>query len=130
MSVNFSGYPLDNCENLWSEDVVIPSGGNVAPAVMTQGHALVGILMPAAWTAAVLGFEASIDNITYATVEDAFGVYVQSAAAASIFIALPAPSAVYAPFLKLKSVDATNVAVNQAADRTLRLIFRRYLGGA
>ncbi len=121
---------FDNCENLWGMSVTITAATGLAEAVSTQGQALVGILMPAAWTAAKLGFDASLDNITYRTAYDNNGGYEQSTAEASAFICFPISDAIFAPFIRLKSVDASNVAVAQGADRTLILVFRRYLGGS
>jgi hypothetical protein len=121
---------VDNCENLYREDVIIPSGSNVAPVFLTEGRALVGVEMPGTWTAAKLGFEVSIDGATFRTVYDNAGNLLQATVAASEYIAFPLDSAIFGPFLKVKSVDATNVAVNQAADRTLKLVFRRLFGGA
>lgn len=122
---------IRNCENLYCEKVTIPAGAAEAPPFSTEGRALVGIQMPAAWTAAKIGFEASVDAKTFQTAKDNTGALVESAAAASVFIPFPQDSAIFAPYLKVKSTApaGTGVAENQAADRVLVLIFRRLFGG-
>lgn len=130
-----SSYVLDqNPENLWAETVTIKNGTSVADAVYTQGHALVGIQMPTGWDAANLGFDVSVDNNTYQVAKDASGNFEQSIAAASTFICIPLSDAIFAPYLKVKSVvtatPTVNTAQNQSADRVIILLFRRYLGGS
>lgn len=121
--------PVENTENLFREDVVIANGGNVAPAIATEGRALIGVQMPAGWDAAKLGFEVSLDGSTFRTVYDNAGALLQATAAAAEYIAFPLDSAVFGPWLKIKSVSAANAAVNQTANRTLTLLFRRLFGG-
>lgn len=116
-------------ENLWAEQITIQAGGSVAEAVFTQGHALVGILMPAAWTAALLGYEVSVDNVTYRTAWDNGSNLSQTKVQAGSYISIPMSDTVFAPYIRVKSVDGTNTAVNQVAAATLILLFRRYLGG-
>lgn len=63
------GYIMSDVENLWAEVVTIPAGG-LAAVVNTSGRAIVGIIMPAAWTAANIGYDVSIDNVTFNTAYD------------------------------------------------------------
>ena len=121
---------FDNCENLWGMSVTIAAATGLAEAVNTQGHALVGILMPAAWTAAKLGYDVSLDGVTYRTAYDNGGNLEQTTVELSAYIAIPQSDTVFAPMIRVKSVDASNVAVAQSADRALTLVFRRYLGGS
>ncbi len=86
--------------------------------------------MPAAWTTAKIGVDVSVDGVNWVTAYDNAGNYEQTAAQASAFICIPLADAIFAPFLRLKSVDASNVAVNQTAARTLTVITKRYLGGS
>lgn len=122
--------PFDNCDNLFHEDVTIAASGGVGTAFFTQGAAIVGILMPSAWTAAKIGYDVSVDGINWVTAYDGGGGYEQTTAEASAFICIPLSDAIFAPFIRLKSVDASNVAVNQGAARTLTLVTKRYLGGS
>lgn len=123
--------PVQNCDNLYSAQVTIPAGGSEAPPISTEGRALVGIQMPGVWTAAKIGIEASVDGATFQTAKDNAGALLEASAAASIFIAFPLDSAVFAPFVKVKSTApaGTGVAEVQAAARTLTLVFRRLFGG-
>jgi hypothetical protein len=123
--------PVENCENLYREDVVIPAGGSEAPPILTEGRAIVAIEMPGTWTAAKVGFEVSVDGATFCTAYDNAGGLLEASAAASRHIAFPLDSALYGPFLKVKSTApaGTGVAEVQAADRTLKLLFRRLFGG-
>lgn len=121
---------FDACENLWGMTVTVTAATGLAEAVNTQGQALVGILMPAAWTAAKMGYDVSLDGVTFRTAYDNGGNFEQSTVQASAFISIPQSDTVFAPYIRCKSVDATNVAVAQGADRALTLVFRRYLGGS
>jgi len=122
--------PLD-AENLFAETVTIPAGASKADAVWTQGRALVGIIMPAGWDAAQVGFEIGVAATgTFVTAVDNTGNYEQAKGAASVAITFPTTDALFGPYLIAKSVDASNAAVNQSAARTLTLILRRLLGGS
>ncbi len=120
-----------NCENLQGQQSKILSGANVGEAFDTQGLAVVGVLMPAAWDAANLGYDVSLDNVTWVSAYDAAGGLEQTVVEASAFVCIPIADAIFAPFIRPKSVVAgTNTATNQTADRTLKFILRRYLGGS
>ncbi len=90
------------------------------------GHALVGIIMPAAWTAAALTFQASnASGGTYANVYDDSAVEVTVQAAASRAIAVDMAALKLAPwrYIKIRSgTSATPVA--QEAERTLTLVLK------
>lgn len=92
-----------------------------------SGLTIVGLITPAAWTAAVLTFSVSLDGITYYPLYNSSGVEVQLASSvltvASAWIGLDPSDFVGIPHVKLRS--GTNAAtVNQAADRTVLLIGR------
>lgn len=122
--------PFDDCDNLFHDDVTIPAANNLATAFFTGGKAIVGIVMPAAWTAAKIGYDVSIDGINWVTAYDGGGNYEQTTAEASAFICIPLADAIFAPFVRIKSVSAVNVAVNQVLAATLTLVTKRYLGGS
>ncbi len=122
-----AGYPGP----LRAISVTIPSGAAVSEMFATQGYAIVGLLMPAAWTAAALQFYGCLsgnqaDLVPY---KDATtGVYMQTLVAAADLIAFPNPDAIFCPFLQLKSVTAGGVnAVNQNADRQIIVLLRPFL---
>jgi hypothetical protein len=93
---------------------------------------LVGIVSPAAWTAAALTFQASHDGVTFANLYDSDGAEITIAsgsipAAASRFIAFTSDLIAKLAgirHLKLRSGVAA-LAVQQAATRTLQLALRK-----
>ncbi len=118
------GFPT----NMVVQQVTIKSGASKSEQVATQGMALVGVQMPATWTAADLGCEASWDNNVFFAAYDGGGNAMTAVATANKFITFPFTNAVFAPFIKLTSVATGGGSVtpaNQGADRTLYLIFRR-----
>lgn len=102
--------------------VTIPSGTAVAPKVNFGGRRLQGIMLPAAWTAADLTFQSSIDDSTYVNLYDEAGVEVNVKAAASRAVRF---SNIWLwagiKFLIVRS-GTSAVPVNQAANRDIGLI--------
>lgn len=94
-----------------------PGGGSA-------GCALVGLQMPAAWTAAGLTLQGSMDGVNFANVYDQSGTEVTLTVAASRFIQLnPAD---FAGFRKLKLRSGTSGApVNQGQNSIIKVAFRR-----
>ncbi len=90
-----------------------------------RGQTLVGLQMPAAWTAAAITFQAC-DTIggTYQDVKTAAGTEVTVTAAAGDWIALD--PAIYGSlgYVKVRS-GATGAPVAQGAARTIALITRK-----
>lgn len=76
------------------------------------------IQMPAAWTAANLTFQASIDGVTFADLYDDAGVEVLLTATASHVIIMPPSKFIGLRWLKVRSGTA-GVAVAQGAERVL-----------
>ena len=85
--------------------------------------------MPAAWTAANIGYDVSIDNVTFNTAYDNGNNLNQSEVQASSYISIPLTNAIFAPFVRLTSVDSSNTPVDQVAAATIILLLKRYLGG-
>src|SRR5262245_61135060 len=83
-------------------DVTIPNGQSLSPAIDLARLTLVGILMPAAWTAAAITFQASPDGVVFGALFDKTGeVSVASAsAAAGQFVQLDWNAFVALRFLK------------------------------
>jgi len=111
----------------------IASGASISDAVDMSAYAinkdnyrLFGIVMPAAWTAANLTFQASFDGgTTWNDVMDATGTEYTVTAGTSRYIPVdPTPFAAI-PMLKIRSGTAA-APVNQAADRALTFILRSY----
>ena len=126
-----SSFPItETAENCWAEVVTIAAGTSKSDAICTQGHQLVGIQMPAAWTAASIGFDCSIDSLVFQTTLDNNATLVQEKVAASQFIVVPLAHWIISPYIKLKSVvAASDTPTNQVAAATLTLLFRRVQGG-
>ncbi len=104
-----------------TQSAVIASAGSLTPAYNLKGRILMGIYMPALWTAAGLTFLASYDGVTYYDVYDTTGEVSITAAAAAIYIALDATKFFGVNFIKVRSGTA-GVPVAQAAERTMILM--------
>lgn len=99
----------------------IAASGSVSDDVNMGGRVLVGIEMPAAWTAASITFQASFDGTNFFDVYDNLGVEVGATAVASRFIAMN-PTALYGiKYIRVRS-GTTASPVNQAAERVINLI--------
>lgn len=103
--------------------VTIANGASLSGAVSLAGLLLVGIVMPASWTAADLTFQASRDGSTYNNVYDEGGLEVTVDAAVSRHIVIDPARFAGCEYLKVRS-GTSGVAVNQAAARSLVLIVR------
>jgi hypothetical protein len=107
--------------------VTIASGASLSGAVDLEGYTLVGILMPAAWTAAALTFAvASTLAGTYADAYTDAGVEVSATVAASRYVGLRSDLAMAlaaARFLKVRS-GTTGTPVNQGDARILTLVLK------
>jgi hypothetical protein len=105
---------------------IIPNGTALSPAFTLNGEDLIGILMPAAWTAANITFQTSPDAVTWANVFDQGGVeVVLTSPAATNYIYLT--PLVANGFLYIRLRSGTNaLAVNQGADRIMTVYSRSY----
>lgn len=101
-------------------DATILSGESLSAAVNLAGHVLCGVYMPAAWTAAGLSFQASIDGETFVDIYSA-GAELTAAAGASQYVALDSMLFLGVRSIKVRSGTA-GVPVNQGADRALILV--------
>ncbi len=104
-----------------SATVTIASGQSLSPAVNLGGRKLCGIAMPAAWTAAGLTLQGSVDGTTYLDVYIAAGTAYTITAAASQMIVLDPNLLRAMSYLKVRSGTA-GAPVNQGADRALTLL--------
>ncbi|MCC7260703.1 MAG: hypothetical protein IT567_06690 [Alphaproteobacteria bacterium] len=104
--------------NLVYHNVTIASGGTTSSAIDLYGTTLVGIFMPASWTAANLTLKASSDNSTFEDVYDSAGTQKTLTVAASRYVMLD-PSH-YAGIRHLKLVSSAT----QGADRVITLAVR------
>jgi hypothetical protein len=99
---------------------------SLSAAVFIGGEfSLVGILYPAAWTAAGLSFQVSFDGVTYHVLRDDAGTEITKGVTAGQFRYLDPTEFMSAIYLKLQS-GTSGTPVNQLAARTLTLYTRRY----
>ena len=101
----------------------IALSGNLSAAVrLPNGHGLVGLLMPAAWTAADITVQVSLDNATFYNLytPDAGEVTILVSAAATAIYLLPAEW-ILANYIKVRSGTAAS-PVAQAAARSITLV--------
>lgn len=101
--------------------VTIDSGTSITAAINLGGRIPVGIIMPAAWTAANITFQASADGSSFADIYDASGEYALTNAAADRYLDLDS-NVFFGPLhLKVRS-GTTGTPVNQGAERVLTLL--------
>lgn len=102
----------------------IASGGSLSAEVDLTGWSLVGIVMPAAWDAAALTFQAAPRaGGTPANLYDATGDEKEVAAAASRFVALDPAEWIGVGAVRVRS-GTSGTPVNQSAARSLTLVVR------
>jgi len=102
-------------------NVTITNGTSLSPQVDLGNKVLVGIAMPAAWTAADLTFQVSVDGgTTWLNLQNA-SAEVDYKAAASQFVGVDPTFLRGFPSIKVRSGTATT-PVAQGADRVLTLV--------
>lgn len=114
--------------NLFSLQVTIANGASLSDIGVLNGVNLAAILMPAAWTAAGLSFQGSLDGTTFGNVFDSIGAEVtipSAAATASQMILIPAGAFDGLQAIKIRS-GTSGAAVNQGQASILTLQCRRY----
>ena len=114
-----------SADSLVVTTVTIANGGSVSGAAPAASLHLVGIQMPAAWTAAALTFQGSADGVTFNDAYDNNGAEINVQAAASRYIAIPPTLLARVPALYVRS-GTTGTPVAQGGARVLTLIFARY----
>lgn len=101
--------------------LTIANGATLSGNLDAAGMHIVGIAMPAAWTAASLGFDVSFDDAgTWLQVRDSNGLLIALTVNASEYIALP-PALL--PTIGLMRLRAS---VAQGAARSIRVVHRVY----
>ncbi len=113
MAAFTSGTPI-------TQTALIANGASLSSVVELGAGKLVAIQMPAAWTAAALTFQASIDGTNYFNVYDN-GTERNYTVDASRMLVLQLSDWVGIKYLKIRSGTA-GTPVNQGADRTLTLL--------
>lgn len=108
--------------------VTIASGTSLSPAVIIGGEfSIIGIEYPAAWDAADVTFQISLDEgTTWKELLDDSGTAIQKTVTAAQYRELDSAEFKSAVQIKVRSGTAS-VAVNQTADRLIKLFSRRYI---
>lgn len=110
-----------------TQDAAIANGASLSGAIELAEGQLVGLLMPAAWTAAAVSFDVSYDGAAYAPLYDQNGEVKVSSTYVSAterrFFALDPVSFLGAKFVKVRS-GLNGAAVAQGAGRTVTLLIR------
>lgn len=102
----------------------IAAGSAVSAPVSVGSFRLFGLVMPAAWTAAVITFLVSFDGgATWSNMYDKNGAEISVAAGVSRYIALDPAEFAAVPMIKLRSGTAA-APVNQVAAASISLILR------
>jgi hypothetical protein len=105
----------------------IPAGSAVSNAVYPGAGAIIGIQMPAAWTAGALSFQGSFDGVTFAELTDTTGALLAIATpAAGEFIEL----AIKGPLWVIIRSGTAASPVNQVAAAIIQVVVDKSLPGA
>lgn len=99
----------------------IANGESLSSPIDLGGKRLTHIAIPAAWTAANLTFQVSVDGRTFGDLYDAVGTeYTATVGGASRTVLIPFADFIGAQFIKIRS-GTTGSAVAQGAARELGL---------
>jgi len=111
--------------NLYTAFLTIPINDSVSPALDVSDAPLVGIIMPAAWTAAALNLEVSADGTRWCKPYDAYGSAVASLATPVVDGAYAVDFSALLPWRWVRLRSGTSGSpVNQAAARTITMLQR------
>lgn len=99
----------------------IANGASLSASIDLESQSLVGIHMPATWTAANLTFQVSEDGTTFDNLYDVNGVEKTINAAASRYIYVSPAEWVGVRFIKVRS-GTSAAAVNQGAAANIQLV--------
>src|ERR1700732_2123714 len=106
--------------------VTILNGQSLSNAVQVGAAQLAAVEMPAAWDAAGMTFQASVDGINFFNLKDDTGAEISLVVAAATHVGLGEGSTAKteqfrgAPYLKVRSGTGAS-PVNQTADRIITL---------
>jgi len=105
----------------------IALNGNLSAAVYIGGEfSLIGVLYPAAWTAAGMSFQVSFDGVTYHVLRDDSGTEITKTVNAGEYRELDSSEFKSAIYLKIQS-GTSGAPVAQLAARSIRFYARRYI---
>lgn len=103
----------------------ILNGAALSSEINLVGATLCGLIMPAAWDAASIGFKAaSASGGTFVPLYNASGILVSVTVSTSRFVILNAADFAAMQFFKLWSQNGAGTDTNQTADRSITIITR------
>ena len=102
----------------------IANGASLTSAIHLDRNTVLGIGIPASWTAADLTFQGSMDNVTYYDLRNAAGVELQVPVTAGDGISFHPDDFRAWLYLKIRS-GTSATPVNQGADRVLDVAIGR-----
>lgn len=106
-----------------TKTATIANGGSLSGAINLGYQRLVALVMPAAWTAAGITFQASPDGVTYTDVYDATGAEYSVTVGASHTVIIPVADLIGMRFLKIRS-GTSGTPVNQGAARAITVVMQ------
>jgi hypothetical protein len=128
---SYSNGPGFQGQLLVKATVVIANGQSASDGLDTGGMVVVGLVMPAAWTAADIAWQASLDGTNWSGVlKTAAGTSIRTAVVASGWYTYPVPVAnqIHAKYIRLLSTTGgSDTPLNQGADRTITLLLKNVL---
>jgi hypothetical protein len=104
-------------------DVVIANGASLSAAVEIGKTWLTGLILPAAWTAAGLTFQGSVDGTNFHNLYETDGTEVTVTVAVDRFVRLAPMDWSIFSHIKVR-FGTSGTSVNQAAARTIKLVTR------
>lgn len=119
--------PVKQSRQIQTHVPVIPNGAAVSQGLAMAGFTIACLATPAAWTAAVVTFDASFDGgVTWIAVFDDAGVEVSIASASIVAAHVLVPATLLTklaglPMIRLRS-GTVGIPVNQGAARTFGLV--------
>ena len=105
--------------------VVFGASSTASGVVNLENLHIIGIVMPATWTAAGITFLTSVDNVTYNTTTDVNATEISISVSASKHVVVNPTTVPSARYVKLQS-GTTSVTVTQVSATTLTLVCREY----
>lgn len=103
--------------------VTIANGASLSGALSVGGRLVGAIIMPSAWTTAVLTFQASDDGTTFRNVYDEYGAEYTVQASADRHIVLDPAKLSGCQYLQIRS-GTSGAAVNQGGSRSIKIELR------
>ena len=104
-----------------AKTATIALNGSLSAAVDLTGLVLVGLQMPAAWTAASITLQASADGTTYGDFKDYAGNEYTLTVTVSDYLHLDFVELMGVRYIKVRSGTSAS-AVNQGASRAITLV--------